>query len=160
MNPEDALIFLARWLHILSATLALGVPIYIRCVQLPTLASLDEATRTQLNDVLASRWRKIIYLAIFLFLATGFYNFLAPHAHWRQFPERDQRVQYHMVFGIKLLLALVMFFLASALAGRSAALAYFRNNAKTWYTVLVILGLILLGLSTTLRFMPLQQSPT
>src|SRR5262249_52118628 len=84
-QPDHLLLFLARWLHILSATLAVGVPIYIWWVQNPALKTLDEPARSNLREALARRWRFLVYLIILIFLVTGFYNFLVVK-RWENFP--------------------------------------------------------------------------
>src|SRR5207244_1982765 len=90
-------------------------------------------------------------IMIVVFLATGFWTFLGA-ARWRAF-DPDARFRYHLLFGIKLLIALAMFFISSALAGRSAALAGMRANAKMWVNALVLLGLCVVGISGVMRFM-------
>jgi uncharacterized membrane protein len=154
MTAEYVLLLLARWLHILSAAVALGVPIYVRLVLLPALATVDDETRGRLGEAIARRWRLIVYSAITLFLVTGLYNYLVV-ARWSQddFPS-SERPRYHMLFGIKFLVALGMFFIASALAGRSAKLAPMRANARLWLTVLIMLGILIVVLSGIMRFMP------
>lgn len=155
-SVEFWLMLLARWLHILSAGVALGVPLYLRFVQMPALGTLDDPTRGRVGDELARRWRIIVHVAITVFLVTGLYTFLGV-ARWREFPQ-DFKFRYHMYFGIKTLIALVMFFIASALAGRSARLAAMRANARLWLTVLILLGVLVVIISGTMRFMP--QTPT
>src|SRR5689334_2997168 len=113
----DMLPLVARWLHILSATLAVGVPIYVRLALMPALETLDEENRSRVREAIAARWRMIVYMLIVVFLA------------------------------------IVMFFLSSALAGRSKGLAYFRNNAKVWTTFLISVGVVVVGISGILRFM-------
>jgi uncharacterized membrane protein len=144
-------ILVGRWLHILSATLAVGVPIYIWLVQMPALASLDEENRTRLREAIAKKWRILVYFAIAVFLATGLYNYLYVARH-KEFAD-DARKLYNALFGVKFLLALGLFFVLSALAGRSAALEYFRKNASTWIMVAVLLGLAIIGISGYMRFM-------
>ena len=75
---------LARWLHILAASLTVGVPIFIRFVLWPSLATLDEAHRPKLQEESTARWRNLIYLSIAIFLVTGLYNFFWV-ARWRSF---------------------------------------------------------------------------
>lgn len=149
MNGEYLLMLLSRYFHILSATLAIGVPIYVRLVLMPSLLSLDETNRGKFRDALASRWRPIVGILIAAFLLTGLYNFLVV-ARWRTLAP-DNIPQYHMLFGLKFCLALAMFFLSSALAGRSPKLAFIRQNAKWWIGVLIALALAVLLLSTLLR---------
>jgi len=152
VEVEYALMLVARWLHIISAALAIGVPIFMRFVLMPARQQLDEPQRAVLHEAIMARWRVFVYVMIVVFLATGFWTFLGV-ARWRSF-EPDARFRYHLLIGIKILIALGMFFISSALAGRSAALAGMRRNAKLWVNVLVLLGLGIVVISGILRFMP------
>lgn len=145
----EMVILVARWLHILSATLAVGVPIYIWLVQMPAMASIDEESRAKLREAGAKRWRILVYVSIALFLATGLFNYLYV-GRQRDFAD-DARRLYNILFGVKFLLALALFFVLSALAGRSAALEYFRKNAGAWVAVAVLLGLGIVGISGYMR---------
>src|SRR5260370_23059536 len=129
MNGDYWVMLVARWLQILSAALAIGVPIYVRFVLMPAAAStLDEENHARLREALARRWRMIVHILIVVFLATGFYTYLVV-ARWDKLPS-NIRPMYHMFIGIKILVALAMFTISSALAGRSALFAPMRPNAK------------------------------
>ena len=151
---DYVLIIVARWLHLMSAVLALGVPIYMRFVLLPALQGVDESARTSVQEGLVRRWRIWVHVLIVVLLATGFYNYLVV-ARWRAdaYPQ-ELRGRYHMLVGIKIIIALAMFFIASALAGRTAALASIRANAKMWLNILIVLGLALVAISNVVRFLP------
>jgi hypothetical protein len=151
MTTDHLLMLVARWLHILSATLAVGVPIYIWWVQIPALKTLDEPARSNLREALAKRWRLIVYLIILIFLVTGFYNFLVVK-RWQDFPS-NMKFRYHLYFGIKLLAALGIFFLLSALAGRSAKLEPIRQKFAFWLLVVILLGVLVIVISGTMRYM-------
>ena len=60
---------------------------------------------------------------------------------------------YQMLFGIKVLLALAIFFLASVLVGRSALGARFRERAKLWVTVNLLLGVLVVCIAGRMRAM-------
>jgi len=156
MEPQFLISLVARWLHILSASLALGVPIYVRFVLMPALSQLDESQRGAFREALHARWRIFVHVMIVIFLATGFWTFLGAK-RWSTF-EPDAKFRYHLLFGIKLIIALAMFFISSALAGRSAALAGIRTNAKTWLGVLILLGLLVVGIGGVMRFMEAPRS--
>lgn len=145
---------IARWLHILSAALAIGVPIYVRYVlQNAAATTLDDTTHTRLRDAIGRYWRPILYLVILLFLVTGFYNYIfVTIPQVREMP-RDIRSLYHPLIGFKMLLAFWAFFVASALAGKSAALAFIRKNSRTWLTILILTVLVVLMMSNVLRAM-------
>lgn len=155
MEPQYLLMLVARWLHIVSAALAIGVPIFMRFVLMPARERLEEAQRAVLHEAIIARWRIFVHVMIVVFLATGFWTFLGV-ARWKT-DERftpELKFQYHLLFGIKLLIALAMFFISSALAGRSSAFAGMRAKAKLWVGVLILLGLIIVGISGVLRFLP------
>src|SRR5262249_48962386 len=130
--------------HITSAICAIGGPFFIRIALMPAANStLDDETHQKLREATAARWRKIVYILITLFIITGFYSFFVETrgingqlitARWREFGPEDKQL-YHMLFGIKVLAAFAIFFLASALAGRSAVFAPIRKNARTSITL-------------------------
>ena len=152
MTTEYLLMLIARWLHIVAAALAVGVPLYVRFVELPAIGTLPEAERSRFREAIAKRWRIIVYTAILVFLATGFYTFLGVR-RWQDFSS-EVKARYHLYFGMKLILALGAFFISSALAGRSAKLAPMREKAGFWLSVLILLVLLIVVLSGTMRFMP------
>ena len=153
MDLNFALVLIARWLHILSATLTVGVPIYLWLVLMPAVTGLDEASQAKLREGSAKRWRILIYVCITIFLATGFFNFLYIQ-RWRGFVVKGEMITYHILFTVKFVLALGLFFVLSALAGRTKALENFRKNAKTWVLVSVLLGVAIVIVSGIMRFMP------
>ena len=59
MTTEYLLMLVARWLHIVAAALAVGVPLYVRFVELPAMATLPESERLRFRYALAKRWRII-----------------------------------------------------------------------------------------------------
>ena len=152
MEPIFLVTLVSRWLHILAAALALGVPIYVRYVLMPAMGQLEEGQRNLLREAVAKRWRMIVHILIIIFLLTGFWTFLG-YARWKD-PSftAEMKFRYHLLFGIKVVIALAMFFISSALAGRSAALAGIRANAKLWIGVLIVLGLVIVGISGFMRF--------
>jgi hypothetical protein len=58
---------------------------------------------------------------------------------------------YHMLIGIKMLLAFIVFFFASALVGRSAGLQGFRDSREKWLRVLCLLAVVIVAISGTLK---------
>src|SRR4051794_19021351 len=139
MSWELAVAWLMRFLHIASAMAAIGAPFFVRFALMPAASkALDDASHQKLREAINARWRVIVYVLVTLFIVTGFYNFLVPTrapdghlltARWKDFPDADKG-RYHMIMGFKNLAAFAIFFLASALAGRSATFAPIRKNAK------------------------------
>ncbi|HVX11841.1 MAG TPA: hypothetical protein VHC22_11720 [Pirellulales bacterium] len=140
-----------RWLHILSAITAVGGTIFMRAALLPSISVLSEEQRKALHEQVRSRWVKFVMGAILFLLVSGFYNFLRRNNLGF---EGDFKKLYHLLFGVKFLLALVIFFLASALTGRAAAFERFRQNRKFWLTVNVVLAVTVVCISGVMRFIP------
>ncbi len=152
MDPMEILKLVSRWLHIIAATMAVGVPLFKRLALEPALATLDPSQRESLKEAISKRWRMWVYICIMIFLATGLYNFLREGAPWRSF-DAASKTTYHLLISIKILLAFGMFFISSALAGRSAVFAPIRQNSKLWLGLLILLGLAIVVISGYLRFM-------
>lgn len=158
MNADLAISMAVRWVHIASATLAIGAPFFVRFALLPAAAKeLDATTHQRLRVAVNARWSKVVYALITLFILTGLYNFMVT-AHWRELQPADRKI-YHMIFGFKMMAAFGIFFLASALAGKSEGLAAIRKHAKTFLGVLLILAAVVLACSTMLRSLPWGQMP-
>ena len=154
MEPSDILAIVVRWLHILAATIAVGGPIFAWGAFLPAAQTLPEGIRKDLLEAVRSRWAKYVHTAILLLLLSGFYNFFTAVARY-DLP----RPTYHILFGVKFLAALGMFFLASMLHGRSAAALAFRQNARRWAAVIIVLGLTVIGISGVMRSLPHTPKP-
>jgi len=144
-----------RWFHLVAAITAVGGTIFMRFALLPSVQSLADDARKSLHEQVRSRWAKVVMACIAFLLISGLTNYILfilemktpPWADWKS----SFGSMYHMVFGIKFLAALAIFFIASALVGRSAALKPIRDNAKTWMTINVVLALQNVQLSSVLQ---------
>jgi hypothetical protein len=58
---------------------------------------------------------------------------------------------YHMLFGIKFLLAMVVFTVASLLAGKTALADKLRASAKFWMSLNILLAVLIVCISGILR---------
>jgi uncharacterized membrane protein len=67
-------IIVARWLHLISACLAVGGVLFIRFVLPRGLMLLDDTRRQQVLLAVRRRFKRVVHAAIFLLLATGIYN--------------------------------------------------------------------------------------
>src|SRR5262249_38418113 len=141
--------------HLVAAITAVGGTIFMRFALVPSVAELSDEQRTSLHGQIRSRWGKLVMASIGFLLISGLFNYTvfllmtktAPWDAWRQ----ANNGLYQGVFGVKFMLAMAIFFIASALTGRAEALKSFRQNAKYWLTVNVVLALIVVALSGVLR---------
>lgn len=149
MTELSILALIARWIHIISASLAIGVPIFLRFVFLPVAsATLPAESMAQLRLAIHARWFKWINILIPLFIASGLYTFITVVLPLNL---GEYKAAYHMIFGFKMILALGIFFLASALMGKAKAFEIIRIKAKTFSLILVAMLIILVILSGVLR---------
>jgi uncharacterized membrane protein len=148
----DYLGLVSRWLHILAAMAAVGGTIFQRMALLPSASLLPDDARRQLVEAIRQRWARWVMLAILFLLVSGLYNFVVIA---KQLPDTSKGL-YHGLFGVKFLLAMAIFFVASALAGRSEAFANMRQNARTWLTINLVMAVVLVCISGFLRTIPRQ----
>jgi uncharacterized membrane protein len=155
----DFLPLISRWLHILAAMAAVGGSMFIRLALFPAAdAALPDEQRRSLHEQLRRRWSKVVMVAILFLLASGFYNFVLflrlSHTWGPAWESGSPNARmYQILFGVKVVLALAVFFIASAVTGRSAAFARFREKAKFWITMNLLLGVIILCISGQMRMM-------
>jgi len=145
-----------RWFHLVAAMALVGGTIFMRFGLVPSVGVLTDDERKSLHEQVRSRWAKLVAASVAFLLISGIVNFVLFLSEsktpawdgWRQ----SYNSLYQFVFGAKFALAMVVFFIASALAGRGEATKKFRQDAKWWMTVNLILALIVVVLSGVLRF--------
>jgi uncharacterized membrane protein len=136
---------LARWAHILAAITAVGGTIFARTVVVPTLDTLAPDQRAALHAAMRARWSKIVAGAIGFLLVSGLYNIGMTSIDYR-LPR-----WYMPVFIVKFVAAMVIFMLASLLAGKTAAAERLRRHLRFWLNVNIGLAVLVVLLSGVLR---------
>ena len=154
---QDAIItLLLRWAHVLAAIAAVGGLAFARFGLVPALAEFDAHTQERIHDAIRRRWLPWVIGAITVLFASGLANFLIFNGRVKAAPEfwgitwmRD--TSYHALFGAKFLIAMVMFYFASALVGRGAGTQWVRNDRARWLSVTLLLGLAVVLISGWMR---------
>jgi len=151
----DPILLLLRWPHILAAVVAMGALFFARFALVPTLEEFDEETRDRIHEGIRKRWLPWVMAAITLLIASGTYNFLAFNDRVKAEGWGDRQwmrtTSYHALFGVKLLLAMGVFYLASALGGRGAGTAWARRDRRKWLTIALGLSVAVIILSGWMR---------
>lgn len=148
MDLTDVATIFVRWIHIAAAITAIGGAAFMRFALVPSLReTLSESEREKLVTAVRGRWAKVIHACIAILLVTGAGNFvlLALKAGLKPMP-------YHALFGVKFLAAMVIFFLASALVGRSPGFAKMRQRPAGALTMILVLGLSVVLLSGVMNY--------
>lgn len=140
VNPLDVVF---RWMHIGSVIVLLGGSVFVRFVLMPACDPLPESDHAALRQRVMGRWRIFVHALIGFLLISGIYTVAMKIS--------VKPPVWHMMFGIKGLLAIAVFFIASALVGRSKTFQPMRDNAKLWIGVNVALAALIVMISGVMR---------
>jgi len=135
-----------RWIHILSAIVLLGGLVFWRVSLLP--ASREHPGG---GDVLAAarrRWARVVAIAVGLLLLGGIVNLILII---KKYDLKAMDISYHALIGVKVLLALVVFFLASLLAGKTSAAEKLRQKESLWLDVTIGLAVAVVCIAGVLK---------
>jgi uncharacterized membrane protein len=132
----DGIAIALRWLHIASMTTLLGGMIFWRMVLARASEEMSLTARGPLFERIAAAFRPLVFASITGLVVSGLINYLTAPGHTKI---------YHMLFGIKLLLALHVFAVAIVMTQPN-------NPRRTRLaTGTMISGLIILVISAWLR---------
>jgi uncharacterized membrane protein len=154
LAPYDLLMLASRILHVLGAIIMVGGLFYLWAVITPDSAAParegvgEGSSADQYFGGRRAAWAKWVGIASLLLLVTGLWNFI----NMIKFNYLDP--SYHMLGGLKILLAIVLMFVAALLAGRSAAADSLRQNWRRWLTISLLLGIIVVAMGSVMRTYP------
>jgi uncharacterized membrane protein len=103
----DVLLTLMRWLHLSAMAALVGGVLYARFVIAPSENFLPGEARTKLDEAAAAHFRPVVWAAIVCLIVSGMFNYMLKSGH---------TVVYHVLFGLKILLALHIFAVAILIA--------------------------------------------
>lgn len=141
----DYLALTLRVVHILAAITAAGGTIFLFRAGLPAMQTLSHEARAAFHDALRSRWAVLLHAAILFLLVSGLWNYVATIRAY-EVPRA-----YHMLFGVKFLLAMIVFAVAILLSGRSALADKLRADASRWLGLNTALLVAIVVISGVLR---------
>jgi uncharacterized membrane protein len=132
---------ISRIVHVFTAITLVGGSVFMAFVLGPSADELGEETHNKLREQVMKRWKKFVHGGIGLFLLSGFYNYIV------MIPLHKGDKLYHPLVGTKILLAFGIFFIASALVGRSKTFEGMRAQRAKWLKILVLLAAIVVSIS-------------
>ena len=159
MTPNYELLpVLMQWLHVGSVVLMIGGFFFLRVVLLPAAKVLPDPRKTEMIEAVFRRFRVIVWIALLAILVSGVYNFVA-----FLISTNNQTVTapnlasdyslYILVLGVKFLIVFLIFTLGILLTFPYPVYAPIQKHPAPWLNITVILGLIVIFLSTFLRRM-------
>jgi hypothetical protein len=133
----DYLSFIILALHVICAAALIGGALAWRFAALPGIELLEAGTRAKVDSAIAAAWRPVAIGSIVVLLITGVYNLMHRPVQTKQF---------HILFGIKMLLALHVF-AVSMIATRAD-----NPRRSRQLTGIVISGIAILIISAAFRW--------
>jgi uncharacterized membrane protein len=152
MPPIDGQYFLllsSRVLHILASIVLVGGLFYLRMIVAPRLRASDSTSDA--DPWFAGRrgaWAMWVGIATLLLIVTGLFNFIVNVKTY------EINTSYHMMVGLKILAAVVVFFLAAVLAGRSGLAERLRHNMKFWLSACLLTAILVVIIGSVMRTYP------
>jgi len=141
-TPELILNTVSRVVHVGTAITLVGGSVLMAFALMPAAAAkLSDEEHDRLREGVLGRWKKFVGPGIGLFLISGIYNYV------KAIPFHKGDGLYHGLVGTKMILALAVFFLASALVGKSKGLEGIRQNRAKWLKVLILLAATIVCIS-------------
>ncbi len=153
MDIQFVIDAISRITHITTAIALAGGTAFVVFVLAPSAKSLLESEELKLRTSINQRWKRFVHVGILLFLVSGFYNY------FRAMPSHNGDGLYHALIGTKILLALVLFFIASALVGRSKAFDFMRKRRIVWLRTIVLIAFAIVVISGVVRVRGIPNQP-
>lgn len=142
-----------RWFHLAAVIVAVGGTVFLRFVFHPSVkSSLPPDAANSLRDVLLRRWAVVMHVCITVLILSGTYNAVVQLG--RHPVVEGHAPIYHILFGVKLLLVLTLFFIASVLTGRSKTFEGLRAKRPFWLGVNIALAAGIILISNILKNLP------
>ncbi len=136
----------SRVAHVLTGAILVGGLAYLRCVVVPGATVTSEGDNASAYFGAKRRnWALIVMACTLLLLLSGVYNLMI------RIRSYELPMEYHILFGIKFVLALVVFFAAALVSGRSPAAERARSNVTTWLNAALVCALLLFVTAAALR---------
>ena len=131
----------SRIVHVGTAITLVGGMAFTLFVLIPSASRLGKDAHDLLAAEVKGRWKRFVHIGLLLFIVSGFYNY------FQAMPLHKGDGPYHGLVGTKMILAFMIFFIASALVGRSAKLQSMRDNKVFWLRIAVLLAAVIVAIS-------------
>ncbi|MFO0946401.1 MAG: hypothetical protein U1D30_10700 [Planctomycetota bacterium] len=149
MDQINYLHLVSRWFHLGSVIVLVGGAVFMRYVLMPSAQKLSDDAHDTMRANVLNIWKKFVHPLVGLIVITGIINVIAKM--------KETVVLYHILFTLKLILALYVLFVASALVGRSKGLEPVRKNGAKFLTINIVIAAIIVMISGVLKSLPLKE---
>jgi len=146
MDFLEYLDLLMRVLHIFGAAMLVGAMLFMLMAVVPALGHLADERRGEIFAALRPRWAMLVGIGAALLIVSGLYN-AARISVLYDFSGTN----YHALLTVKILLALVVFFLAALVSGRSSLAVRLQQKLSTWLIITLILMVATLAVASYMK---------
>ena len=140
--------------HVIVAFFIAGTLLFQWRAIHPAVSAAADAEKVR--ETIRSHWAPVMRIGMVLLIGTGVYQLMVlgmPKAELQKSSEAAW-LSYHMLFGIKFLLAMAILFIGNAMVGKSAALASIREKAPMWLGLACAMVIAVIVISRHLAEMP------
>jgi len=149
---DNIIPLISRWMHILPAVVMVGGAIFTQLVLCPALDGNDP--ENTVKQQVKRKWSKVIMgCALFLLLSGGYNTVVIFGA------DEKPVVMYHVLLGLKLILAFSIFHISFMLAGKSDAAQKFQEKEAFWGKLNMYAAIIVVLLAGGMNVAP-KKIPT
>ena len=134
-----------RWMHIFGAIILMGGTIFMRFGYSPASSQLSDEDRLKVQEAMIGQWRKWVMMAAGFLLISGFLNTGMIHMKF------NVPTLYNALLGIKVLLALGVFFISSRLVGRSEAAGEMRKDLRRWLNINLAMAFAIVAMAGVMK---------
>jgi uncharacterized membrane protein len=150
VDPLWPLLLLLRYMHIFGAIALMGATIFMRIALVPSISEMQSETQATFHQSIRQRWARWVTVATTLLLVSGLANLGL--ASRQEFSGLANSSLYNMLAGVKLLLALPIFFIAALLTGKTALAKRLQEKRVYWMNVSLLLAIVMVLMGGFLRF--------
>lgn len=118
-----------KFLHVASAAIAFGGVVFTLWALMPSLTEIDSQAASTLADQVGRRFSWMVWAVIVLLLFTGIWIIIMV------FKAGTPRPLFHIILGVKILLALGVFSIALGVTLPLKGLESMRQNRRRWMII-------------------------
>ena len=146
------LVVLMRWMHILGAIILVGSAVFYWRSILPALTTSSDSDRNSIWAAIRPRWSQLVMISVMLLLLSGIVNIvlMVKSGEFKELPPG----LYHGLLLVKILLALVVFFLMSVITGRSSLAQKLQKNMAKWTAISVLIAIVIVCIAGIMKSLP------
>ncbi len=140
-----------QWVHVGSVVLMIGGFFFFRVVLIPIANRFPEPKNIILSAL--RRFSRVVWITLLTVLISGVYNFIS-FLRTARVTAQETEVDYSLyilILGIKFFIVFLIYTVAVVLTFPYPVFEGFQKKPTPWLNIIIVLGLIIIFLSSFLR---------